>query len=71
MDSTDAATDFVNGLSNHATKTQHLELVSNMRNSNWNENCTKNTENVQVLVTGSLHLIGNVLSILDPSLNDE
>ncbi|XP_035706029.1 folylpolyglutamate synthase, mitochondrial isoform X2 [Folsomia candida] len=63
LDSTDAAIDFVNGLSNQTTKAHHLELfTSNKQNV---------SETVEVLVTGSLHLVGNVLSILVPSMNDE
>ncbi len=31
--------------------------------------CIQNAEHIQVLCTGSLHLIGGILQILDPELN--
>ncbi len=68
LDSTDAAIDFVNELSNKTTNAEHLENFKSM--NNFNGKSFKQYENVEVLVTGSLHLVGNILSILEPSLND-
>jgi hypothetical protein len=67
LDSTDASIDFVTGLSNNSTKARHVELCNNISNGE----SIKQFDLVQVLVTGSLHLVGNILSILDPSLDDE
>jgi folylpolyglutamate synthase/dihydropteroate synthase len=55
QDSTDSAIDFVSD-------------ISNCQKLCKRENFTELDVMVEVLVTGSLHLVGNVLSILDPSL---
>ena len=67
FDDTDSAIDFIYGLSSTNTRKQYLETCR-ITNEGFEP---KEFSMIEVMITGSLHLVGNILSILDPSLNDE
>ncbi|XP_076755926.1 folylpolyglutamate synthase 1 isoform X2 [Xylocopa sonorina] len=45
-----------------------FEVLQDIRNTSQQKNNRNSSENNQILVTGSLHLIGAVLAVLDPHL---
>jgi len=67
IDSIDGTVEFINQL--HADRTQIPVVHDSILQQNYTS--VPDHHSVDVLITGSLHLVGNFLSILDPDVTSK